>query len=152
MAINKKKIGKLLGITATATGVVFVGLVLLSPFMGASALAIKPEDLEPILFSQKRVGQNKLYFKLHKFRSMKMCMLHDVPTHMLDNPDQCITKVGKLIRTHSLDGSIIIRQTTKNVVNTGFCEVSPIHFFKGHAPFSTNKTQIDYFKDLRLAA
>ena len=81
----------------------FGGLIVLSPLMGAIALAIKIEDPGPVLFTQKRVGQNKQYFKLHKFRSMKMCTPHDVPTHMLDNPDQYITKVGKFIRAHSLD-------------------------------------------------
>lgn len=81
----------------------FGGLVALSPIMGAIALAIKIEDPGPILFTQKRLGQNKKYFKLHKFRSMKMNTPHDIPTHMLDNPDQYITKVGKFIRAHSLD-------------------------------------------------
>ena len=81
----------------------FGGLVVLSPLMGTIALAIKAEDPGPVLFTQKRMGQNKKYFKLHKFRSMKMCTPHDVPTHMLDNPDQYITKVGKFIRAHSLD-------------------------------------------------
>lgn len=81
----------------------FGGLVLLSPVFAATALAIKIEDPGPVLFTQKRVGQNKRYFKLHKFRSMKVSTPHDVPTHMLDNPDQYITKVGKFIRAHSLD-------------------------------------------------
>jgi lipopolysaccharide/colanic/teichoic acid biosynthesis glycosyltransferase/glycosyltransferase involved in cell wall biosynthesis len=81
----------------------FGGLVVLSPIMGTIALAIKLEDPGPVLFTQKRLGQNKQYFKLHKFRSMKMSTPHDVPTHMLDNPDQYITKVGKFIRAHSLD-------------------------------------------------
>lgn len=81
----------------------FGGLVVLSPVFAVTALAIKIEDPGPVFFTQKRVGQNKKYFKLHKFRSMKMCTPHDVPTHMLDNPDQYITKVGKFIRAHSLD-------------------------------------------------
>ena len=81
----------------------FGGLVALSPIMGVIALAIKVEDPGPVLFTQKRMGQNKKYFKLHKFRSMKMSTPHDVPTHMLDNPDQYITKVGKFLRAHSLD-------------------------------------------------
>ena len=81
----------------------FGGLVVLSPIMGTIALAIKLEDPGPVLFTQKRLGQNKQYFKLHKFRSMKMSTPHDVPTHMLDNPDQYIKKVGKFIRAHSLD-------------------------------------------------
>lgn len=81
----------------------FGGLVLLSPVLGTIALAIKIEDPGPVLFTQKRVGQNKKYFRLHKFRSMKMSTPHDVPTHMLENPDQYITKVGKFLRAHSLD-------------------------------------------------
>ena len=81
----------------------FGGLVFLSPIMAAIALAIKVEDPGPVLFTQKRMGQNKRYFKLHKFRSMKVDTPHDVPTHQLENPDQYITKVGKFIRAHSLD-------------------------------------------------
>lgn len=81
----------------------FGGLVVLSPVMGIIALKIKIEDPGPVLFTQKRLGKNKQYFKLHKFRSMKMDTPHDVPTHMLDNPEQYITKIGKFIRAHSLD-------------------------------------------------
>ena len=79
------------------------GMIVLSPFMGIIALAIKIEDPGPVLFTQKRVGRNKRYFKLHKFRSMKMCTPHDKPTHMLENPEQYITRVGKFLREHSLD-------------------------------------------------
>lgn len=81
----------------------FGGLVALSPLLLGICVAIKIDDPGPVLFTQKRMGKNKKYFKLHKFRSMKMCTPHDVPTHMLDNPDQYITKVGKFIRAHSLD-------------------------------------------------
>ena len=62
----------------------FGGLVVLSPVYAAIALAIKIEDPGPVLFTQKRLGQNKEYFKLHKFRSMKVSTPHDVPTHQLD--------------------------------------------------------------------
>ena len=81
----------------------FGGLVLLSPVFAAIAIAIKIEDPGPVLFTQKRAGQNKQFFKLHKFRSMKMSTPHDVPTHQLENPEQYITKVGKFLRAHSLD-------------------------------------------------
>ncbi len=81
----------------------FIGLVILAPVMGIIALAIKVEDPGPAIFVQKRVGQNKKFFKLHKFRSMKMSTPHDVPTHMLDNPEQYITRVGRFLRKHSLD-------------------------------------------------
>ena len=81
----------------------FGGLVILSPIYAIIAIAIKIDDPGPVLFTQKRVGQNKQYFKLHKFRSMKMSTPRDVPTHMLDDPDQYITRVGKFLRKHSLD-------------------------------------------------
>lgn len=81
----------------------FGGLVALSPVFLAITAAIKIDDPGPVLFTQKRLGQNKEYFKLHKFRSMKMSTPHDVPTHMLDNPDQYITRIGRFLRKHSLD-------------------------------------------------
>lgn len=81
----------------------FSGLVILSPILAGIAIAIKVDDPGPVLFTQKRVGKNKEYFKLHKFRSMKMSTPHDTPTHMLENPEQYITKVGKFLRAHSLD-------------------------------------------------
>lgn len=81
----------------------FGGLVLLSPVFLAIFIAIKIDDPGSVLFTQKRVGQNKEFFKLHKFRSMKMCTPHDKPTHMLENPESYITKVGKFLRAHSLD-------------------------------------------------
>lgn len=81
----------------------FGGLVVLSPIYVAVALAIFIEDPGAVIFTQKRIGQDKRYFKLHKFRSMKVSTPHDVPTHMLENPEQYITKVGKFIRAHSLD-------------------------------------------------
>lgn len=81
----------------------FGGLVVLSPVFLILSIAIYIDDPGPILFTQKRVGKNKEFFKLHKFRSMKMCTPHDKPTHMLENPEQYITKVGKFLRAHSLD-------------------------------------------------
>lgn len=81
----------------------FCGLILLSPLFLFLTIWIKVDDPGPALFSQKRVGRNKRYFKLHKFRSMKMSSPHNVPTHMLENPEQYITRAGKFIRSHSLD-------------------------------------------------
>lgn len=80
-----------------------LGLIVLSPVYLIVIIAIKIDDPGPVLFTQKRVGRNKRYFKLHKFRSMKMSTPHDVPTHMLDNPDQYITKVGRFMRRTSID-------------------------------------------------
>lgn len=81
----------------------FGGLVVLSPVFLILVVAIYIDDPGPILFTQKRVGRNKEFFKLHKFRSMKMCTPHDKPTHMLENPEQYITRVGRFLRGHSLD-------------------------------------------------
>lgn len=81
----------------------FIALVLLSPIFLTISLWIYIDDPGPVLFIQKRIGKDKQYFKLHKFRSMKMSTPHDRPTHMLENPQQYITKAGKFIRAHSLD-------------------------------------------------
>ncbi len=70
-------------------------------------IAIKIDDPGPVFFQQRRVGQKKngkiTYFKILKFRSMKMATPSDVPTHLLENPYQYITRVGKFIRKTSLD-------------------------------------------------
>ncbi len=81
----------------------FLGLIVLSPVFGVIALAIVLDDPGPVLFKQKRVGKDCHFFYLHKFRSMKMSAPHDLPTHELDDPDQYITKVGKILRGSSLD-------------------------------------------------
>ena len=81
----------------------FGGLIILSPVFLFLSLWIVIDDPGPVLFTQKRIGKDKQYFKLHKFRSMKMSTPHDKPTHMLENPEQYITKSGKFIRAHSLD-------------------------------------------------
>ncbi len=85
----------------------FVGIVVLAIPMAIISLAIVVDDPGPVLFRQKRVGQKKngelTYFNLIKFRSMKMCTPHDMPTHMLSNPDQYITRVGRVLRKTSLD-------------------------------------------------
>ena len=81
----------------------FGGIVVLSPVLLGIAAAIKIDDPGPVFFTQKRLGQNKKYFRVYKFRSMKMSTPHDTPTHMLENPEQYITRVGKFLRAHSLD-------------------------------------------------
>lgn len=79
------------------------GLVVLSPIFLVICIAIEIDDPGPVFFVQKRVGRNKQYFRLHKFRSMKMSTPHDMPTHMLTNPEQYITRVGGFLRRSSLD-------------------------------------------------
>lgn len=79
------------------------GIIVLLPVFLIIAVAIVIDDPGPIFFKQKRVGQNKKLFKILKFRSMKMSTPHDTPTHMLENPEQYITRVGKFLRNTSLD-------------------------------------------------
>ena len=81
----------------------FCGLIVLSPIFLWLSLMVFIDDPGPVLFTQKRVGKDKQYFKLHKFRSMKISTPHDKPTHMLENPEKYITKFGNFIRQHSLD-------------------------------------------------
>lgn len=81
----------------------FGGLVVLSPVFLVISLWIVIDDPGPVLFKQKRIGKDKQYFALHKFRSMKLSAPHNTPTHMVENPEQYITKVGRFIRAHSLD-------------------------------------------------
>lgn len=81
----------------------FLALIVLSWVYLILIIAIKIDDPGAAFFKQKRVGIHKTYFKLHKFRSMKTSTPHDTPTHQLENPDQYITKVGKLLRKTSLD-------------------------------------------------
>ena len=81
----------------------FLGLVVLSWLYVIIIIWIKIDDPGPAFFTQKRVGKGKELFKLHKFRSMKMCTPHDTPTHLLENPEQYITKIGKFMRKYSID-------------------------------------------------
>ena len=80
-----------------------LGLICLSWLFLILIIAIKIDDPGPAFFTQKRVGRGKTYFLLHKFRSMKMCTPHDTPTHLLENPEQYITRMGRFLRKSSLD-------------------------------------------------
>lgn len=81
----------------------FIGIIVLGIPMLIIAAVIKHEDPGPALFRQKRIGKDKKYFMLLKFRSMKMSTPHDVPTHQLENPEQYLLKCGKTLRKLSLD-------------------------------------------------
>lgn len=80
-----------------------IGLIILAVPMLIVAILIRCEDPGPVIFKQKRIGKNKKLFNLYKFRSMKMDTPHDMPTHMLSNPEQYILKVGGFIRKTSID-------------------------------------------------
>ena len=79
-----------------------MGLIVLAIPMLVIAIAVKIDDPGPAFFKQKRVGKEKKYFELYKFRSMKV-NTPDVPTHQLENPKQYISKVGAFLRKTSLD-------------------------------------------------
>lgn len=76
---------------------------ILAPFMVCFAIAIKMDSPGPILFKQKRVGKNKELFEIWKFRTMRIDAPKDLPTHMLSNPQNYITKTGRLYRKLSID-------------------------------------------------
>ncbi|MBP1046357.1 sugar transferase [Enterococcus sp. BWM-S5] len=79
------------------------GLIVLSPVFLLVIIAIKLESEGPIVFVQKRVGKGKKYFNIYKFRTMRIDTPKEMPTHLLENPDYFITRVGKLLRKTSLD-------------------------------------------------
>ena len=81
----------------------FIGLIILLLPMLLIVIIIKITDPGPAFFTQNRVGKNKKHFKLLKFRTMKMNTPHDTPTHLLENPEQYITSIGKILRKTSLD-------------------------------------------------
>lgn len=80
-----------------------LGLIILSPLFLILIIAIKLDSKGPVLFKQKRVGIQKSHFNILKFRTMKIDTPKDQPTHLLANPDQYITTVGKFLRKTSLD-------------------------------------------------
>ena len=84
-----------------------IGIVVLTPLWLILAIAIKVDDPGPVFFRQKRIAKDKngekSFFQIIKYRSMKMCTPRDTPTHLLENPEQYITKVGGFLRKTSLD-------------------------------------------------
>ncbi len=80
-----------------------IAMILLSWLFVIMIVLIKIDSKGPILFKQKRVGIHKKHFMIYKFRTMRTDTPKDMPTHMLKNPEQFITKVGKFLRKTSLD-------------------------------------------------
>jgi len=94
----KRYIKRILAVILSALGILALGWLLL-----ILSIAIKVESKGPVLFKQKRVGIHKRHFNILKFRTMRIDTPKDTPTHLLANPDQYITKVGKFLRKTSLD-------------------------------------------------
>ncbi len=80
-----------------------IGLILLSPILLIIAVIIKITSPGPVLFKQERMGKDNKHFRIMKFRTMRIDTPKDCPTHMLENPDQFITKIGHVLRKTSLD-------------------------------------------------
>ena len=94
-----RKFGKRL-VDIVLSGIILIPLSLVYLIL---AIAIKIDDPGPVFFRQKRVGLNKTHFEIMKFRTMKMETPKDMPTHLLKNPEQYITRVGGFLRKYSLD-------------------------------------------------
>lgn len=80
-----------------------IGIIVLSPVFLILVIAIKLDSKGPVIFKQKRIAKNKETFNIYKFRTMRIDTPKEMPTHLLDNPDYFITKVGKFLRKTSLD-------------------------------------------------
>ncbi len=111
-----------------------IGIIVLTPFWIILGIAIKVNDPGPVFFKQKRIAKDKngeeQFFQIYKYRTMKVSTPKDMPTHLLTNPEQYITKVGGFLRKTSLDelpqifniwkgDSGIIGTTKKNLDFTG---------------------------------
>ena len=94
----QKGIKRLLAVVLSACG-----LLVLSPLLLLLCIAIKLDSPGPIFFRQKRVGIHKSYFNILKFRTMRIDTPHDMPTHLLHDPEQYITRMGRFLRKTSLD-------------------------------------------------
>ena len=80
-----------------------IGFIVILPLFLLISLIIKVTSKGPVLFKQKRVGKNKKYFIIYKFRTMRIDAPKDTPTHMLEDPNKYITKIGRFLRKTSLD-------------------------------------------------
>ena len=89
---------RLLAIVLSLLGLICLGWLLI-----LLCVAIKIDSPGPVLFKQKRVGKGKSHFYILKFRTMRIDTPRDMPTHLLANPEQYITRVGKFLRKTSLD-------------------------------------------------
>ena len=82
-----------------------VGMLVLFPFILVLVVAIKLDSQGPVLFKQTRIGIHKKTFQILKFRTMRIDTPKDTPTHLLENPEQWITKVGKFLRKTGVSAS-----------------------------------------------
>jgi len=104
LSMNEKKKKKYVAIKRVFDiAIALAVIIILIPLFILVVLAIKIESKGPIVFKQKRVGIKKTHFYIFKFRTMRIDTPKDTPTHMLENPQQWITKVGGVLRKTSID-------------------------------------------------
>lgn len=94
----KHWIKRLLDIVLSAAAMIFLAIPML-----LLVIAIKLDSPGPVFFRQRRVGIHKSHFNILKFRTMRIDTPKDTPTHLLENPEQYITKMGRFLRKTSLD-------------------------------------------------
>ena len=129
LSFRQRKYMKVKNIIGRALG--GIGLVVLSPVYLAIIVAIKKEDgiTAPVFFSQKRVGIHKTHFYIYKFRTMRTDTPKDVPTHLLQDPDAFITRMGKFLRKTSL--SFYKRSFSRGSLCCPGVFITPILFASG---------------------
>ena len=127
-----------------------IALVILSPVFFVTAIAIKVEDGGPVFYRQERCTIGGERFLILKFRSMIVDAEKDGRPHPAGEKDDRITMVGRIIRAVRIELMVIIRQTTKSLVNQGFCEVSPNHFSLGRDLFSKNNSECYFCSGMKL--
>ena len=106
----KNYIKRLIDVFGAVTGIALLALPML--FI---AIAIKLDSKGPVFFKQKRVGKNKNHFNILKFRTMRVDAPKDCPTHMLNNAESCITRVGAILRKTSLDEIVFENNNIKQI-------------------------------------
>src|SRR5699024_6679387 len=80
-----------------------LALIFLSPLFLVLAIWIKADSKGPVFFKQKRIGKDRAFFQIYKFRTMRSDTPKDTPTHLLNDPASFITKSGSFLRKTSLD-------------------------------------------------
>ncbi|WP_141502219.1 sugar transferase [Paenibacillus luteus] len=83
--------------------IALISLIVLWPLFVVISICIQLDSKGPVFFKQKRLGINKKYFYILKFRTMRTDAPKDMPTHLLENPEIAITRIGKFLRKTSLD-------------------------------------------------
>lgn len=80
-----------------------VGMVVLSPLLLATAVAVKFTSQGPVIFKQKRYGKDEVPFTCYKFRTMKIDTPPNIPTRVMREDKAVMTPIGAMLRKTSID-------------------------------------------------